>query len=106
MSNLHHCSAKHGHDDHEEPAGNQVKEPKNIADRSGQSVLGKPAVKRMENAVMELACLSVSILLQLYKIVTRNGSQVQALGIEIDGSWLRSHLEDPESTSGCRPGVA
>jgi hypothetical protein len=103
---IHHSSAEHGHADHEEPAGNQVEEPEDVADNGGQSVLSEPAIEGVEDTVVQLGLLLVAILLQLDKVIAGNGGHVEALGPQVDGSRGRQHLKDPESTGGRRPGVA
>jgi hypothetical protein len=104
--NSHHRSAEHGHDNHEEPARNQVEEPENVADNGRESILGKPSVERVEDTIMQLARLLVSVLLQLDEIVARDGGHVEPLGPEVDRCRRRQHLENPEGARRCGPGVA
>ncbi len=44
--------------------------------------------------------------MQLHEIVRSYGRHVEALGIDIDGSWGWQDLEDPDSAGWGRPGIA
>lgn len=102
----HHSSAKHGHNDHEEPARNQVEAPEDVANNGRESVLSEPTVERVEDAVVQLALALVAVLLQLDEVVAGDGGQVESLGVEIDRGRRGKHLEDPKSASRGGPGVA
>lgn len=104
--NSHHGSATKGHNEHEQPVGDQAENPHEVSKGSGETELSDLAVEGVEPAVEKLKLGLAARGLEGNQVVGGGGGHVQSLLVDVDLGRGREHLEDVEVGGGNRPGVA
>lgn len=102
----HHCPAEHGDEDHECPAGKEVEDPDNPSDGSCEAVLGKRAIERVEETIVQLGRRLEAFIPHFDDVIGCYGCHIQSPRPDVDRSRLRKDLEDPDRTDWGGPRVA
>jgi hypothetical protein len=103
----HHGAATKRHNKHEEPVGNQVHSPHEVAKGNGKTELSKLSVEGVEvGACVVEELILVTSGVEVDKGVGSGSGQVESLAVDLDGRRLGKHLEDVEAGGTGRPGIA
>jgi hypothetical protein len=105
--NSHHGAAAERHNKHEEPVGNQVHSPHEVAKGNGKTELSKLSIEGVEvGAGMAEELILVTSGVEVDKGVGSGSGQVESLAVDLDGRRLGKHLENVEAGGTGRPGIA
>lgn len=107
----HHRPAEKGNKKHHGPRGDDAKVVKRVGNGDREVVLGKGAVKGVEDTLDKvhagrLLALRPLLVKRVEKVGRGDGGEVQALPVDVDGGGLGKHVKDPEGRGAGGPDVA
>lgn len=102
----HHASACKGHNQHEEPVGDEAKRPHDVTVGDGQTQLSDLAVEGVEPRIEEhKAGLLLVGSPELDEVIGRGGRKVQSLLVDVHGRGGRKHVEGPDGSGAGGPRI-